>query len=419
MSRYLIELRTLADWQARLGDPERHWKRHASAMELAVSWFVSRTSERGIPADVAALLDQEPAFSGATLKLAIPERRTTLEGRGFPTQTDIWALLRSPGGLISLSVEGKAREPFGETVDMWLAAGRRLDRGTPAGREARLKALAERLGLDTDSIGGLRYQLLHRTAAALIEAEDWHAAAAIMLVQRFTSTPREMNDSWADFCAFAARLGADIQPGTLARTSVPGRTPLYLAWLNCRYATDDEILLTMTGERGGRPRPLEQRNAFEALCELAGRERWCWNLGCTTCGCMHFRYGLRELALGRHPDADDWVTRKDVRQRDPLPKIPFPRDDQGAIARIAAGASIGRIASAGSFPAWLGFLGVVLFFCEDAERDDNVLTRAWVPQLCELLPTASPLRQRLWEKVRGGLLSLRDLESIERELMRR
>lgn len=163
------------------------------------------------------------------------------------------------------------------------------------------------------------------------------------------------------FCSFAARLGADIQPGTLARTRIADPLPLYLAWLDCRYATDDEILLAMTGERGSRPLPLEQRNAFEALCELASRERWCWKLGCTTCGCMHFRYGLRELALGRHPDADDWVTRKDVRQRDPLPQIPFPPNEQRAIARIAAGACIGQIASAGNFPAWLAFLALCCF----------------------------------------------------------
>jgi len=41
MNRYLVELRTLCDWQSRLGDPVLHWKRGASAMELAIQWTMA------------------------------------------------------------------------------------------------------------------------------------------------------------------------------------------------------------------------------------------------------------------------------------------------------------------------------------------------------------------------------------------
>ena len=41
-------------------------------------------------------------------------------------------------------------------------------------------------------------------------------------------------------------------------------------------------------------------NAFEAMSKLASQEKWCWNLNCTTCGQLHFRFGLVELTRGKH-----------------------------------------------------------------------------------------------------------------------
>jgi len=45
-----------------------------------------------------------------------------------------------------------------------------------------------------------------------------------------------------------------------------------------------------------------RRNSFEALCDA----RYCWRLGCTTCGNWPLRYDLYRLILGYHPDDSDW-----------------------------------------------------------------------------------------------------------------
>jgi hypothetical protein len=318
-------------------------------------------------------------------------------------------------------VEGKALEPFGETVDRWLGNAR-PERAPSAGRVKRINFLAERLGLDPASIGDLRYQLLHRTVAALIEAERWKTSAAVMLVQRFSRRPTEQAASWTDFHNFALRLKADAQPNAFIRAEVPTEIPLYLAWLDCDVATDAEILAAALD------RPLREaaprRNAFEALCALASRESWCWRLGCTTCGCMHFRYGLMEMARGGHPDSPNWITRSRVRSTrlserlGEMPGIPMPANVQKQVIAIASQSNLAKISSVSKFPDWLGYLGVILHFCSDAEAASRALTASWVTQLCRLLPAESQLEHRLTNLTEAGrVLSLADLESVESELL--
>jgi hypothetical protein len=420
MARHFIEVRSLSDWQSRLGDPELHWKRGASAMELAVSWTLARNTSRGMPAAVAGLLDAHEEFADASAEFAIPELRTKLPGGSTASQTDLWALLRNQRGTIGLSVEGKALEPFGETVDRWLGTSR-PDRPPSNGRLERLKFLASRLGLDPSTLGALRYQLLHRTVASLIEAENWRATSAVMLVQRFADDKAEEAASWCDFREFAWRLQAQVQPDAVVRASVPGNIPLYLGWLNCDVASDADLLAAMLERR---PRNLvPSRNAFEALCLLANRESWCWRLTCTTCGCMHFRYGLAELANGKHPAAPEWTTRSATSARllserlGPMPEVPLAMQTQQEVITVASTAKLTTISSRARFPDWLGYLGVVLSFCRDAEIESRLLTASWVPQLCAMLPAGSRQKQRIMDKSRAGeALSLSDLEAIEHEL---
>ena len=83
---------------------------------------------------------------------------------------------------------------------------------------------------NTPAIGNrdsyFRYQLLHRTASALLTAIDFHAATAVMLVHAF-ETPA---DRKIDFTAFCQAMGAsEVTPDLFM---VPGFTTpsLYLAW---------------------------------------------------------------------------------------------------------------------------------------------------------------------------------------------
>jgi hypothetical protein len=389
-------------------------------MELAIAWTLARRTRRGMPESVVALMDSVETLGGAKVLMAIPELRTALPGGFTSSQTDLFALLHTERGLIGLSVEGKAMEPFGDTVDRWMGS-QRPDRPPPRGRLERLEFLSARLGLDVSTLGPIRYQLLHRTVAALLEAEHWGATAAVMLVQRFAQQPASDTPSWSDFCAFAGMLNAEVSRGRVVRADVPGTTPLYLAWLDCQVASDEELVSVFTDRS---VRVESSRNAFEVLCQRANEEKWCWKLTCTTCGCMHFRYGLLEVSKGTHPSSGGWITSTEtsserLRQKLGTASLPLPIGSQQEVINIASKAKIQAIAANGKFPDWLGYLGVLLSFCRDVETESSSLTRAWTPQLCDMLPKESTLRQRLQTRAAGsGLLTLDDLEAIERELER-
>jgi hypothetical protein len=138
-------------------------------------------------------------------------------------------MLRTPSGLVSLAVEGKAGETFAATVGAWRAEG-------SVGKAERLSFLATELGL-TGHIGdGIRYQLLHRTASALIEGSRIGAFASVMVVASFA----EDATSKADFASFSELCGTQGKADCLCKSSTAPR-PLFLGWLDLPPATDSQV----------------------------------------------------------------------------------------------------------------------------------------------------------------------------------
>lgn len=188
-------------------------------MALADAW---ETAD-GWPSEVREGFDASDALAGAELLLALPEHETPLRGGRRASQSDVFALARTRAGeQVAIAVEGKAEEPFGsETVGEW-----RTD-GSP-GKEERLAHLCEVLELtDDESLASVRYQLLHRTAAAVIEAERFGAAHAVMLVHSFSSV-----SAWFDdYAVFARALGARPVSGAVTPARVASGVELHLGWV--------------------------------------------------------------------------------------------------------------------------------------------------------------------------------------------
>ena len=192
---YAHEIAKPADVRQYLARPDRHWKMGYSAYELAHSWV----DADGIPVAVRSVLDRCPDYANAALVEGLFERDVDLRTPGRRSQTDLLAFVKCVCGNAVIAVEGKVDEPFGELVSAW--------NDHSAGKERRLEALCDSLGLRVADVGGIRYQLLHRTASAIYEAQRYRTTRAVMLVHSFSVT----DASFRDFQAFAESMGVPVQ----------------------------------------------------------------------------------------------------------------------------------------------------------------------------------------------------------------
>jgi hypothetical protein len=153
------------------------------------------------------------------LLIAVPEWEVALPGGSTASHTDVLAVGTNSHGLVIVAVEAKVEEPFGPTI------GEKRS-GASKGQEERLRFLCSTLGLSQDLDGSIRYQLLHRTASAVLTARQFHAHAAVMLVQSFSA-----KSSWQeDFETFASAIGAPTGPGSVARVPSVSSPDLYIGW---------------------------------------------------------------------------------------------------------------------------------------------------------------------------------------------
>ena len=105
-------------------------------------------------------------------------------------------------------------------------AGENL-RPSPFIRFVTLTAICEILGLCEPLPDTVYYQLLHRTAAAVLEADRVKTDVACMIVHSFSPTGR-----WYDaFEEFVALFGSKAERGRLLPIPVPTNSPpLYIGW---------------------------------------------------------------------------------------------------------------------------------------------------------------------------------------------
>jgi hypothetical protein len=215
MSKIYVPASNAEQWAQFLAEPVKHWRQGYSARTLAYCW----QEANGFPAEVTAVLAS--CFPAAELLLAFPEHQVMLPGGSRPSQNDIWMLAKSRGQLVSIAVEGKVSEPFGPTIQEWQTE-------PSSGKTARLSFLLSLLGLAA-APDTIRYQLLHRTASAIIEAQRFNASHALMLVHSFSRS----NEWLQDYAAFVSLMGGGVVTSN-SIVSVGNRSgiELHLAWVS-------------------------------------------------------------------------------------------------------------------------------------------------------------------------------------------
>ena len=220
MKRIYIPTTSVSDWRRFLAEPDMQWRAGYSARELAECW----EHADGFPPVFKTLFTSSPnpVLVELELLLAIPEYRVALPGGIHASQNDLFVLARaSDGQLAVLMIEGKVAETFGPTLETWLMEC------TP-GKLERLEYLCRTLGLKKEPPPLIRYQLLHRTASAILTAREFNAAYAMMIVHSFSS-----EHAWLeDYQAFLGLYGVKGAEGEL--TEIPGQKKprLYTGWVS-------------------------------------------------------------------------------------------------------------------------------------------------------------------------------------------
>jgi len=197
-------LTTVDDWRGLAG--ENKWVPRRSAYELAHAWQAAG----GLPPQIRDALDQSEHehLKGLDVDLCLVEKPVFLDTNRAPSMTDVMAYGRNAiGQRVVFAVEGKADEVFALRVCSWVRGDEpeaNLSLPPRASRQRRLRFLARHLALDIGTESRLRYQLLHRTVSAVLEAQLHGAEAAVVLIHAFG---REAPENWRDFSDFIQELG--------------------------------------------------------------------------------------------------------------------------------------------------------------------------------------------------------------------
>ena len=218
MGKFFVRTAGTEDWKKLLADPEKQWRGGYSAKAMACCW----EGARGFPKSVLQVFTQSDLarFKEIEFLLGFPEYKVPLPGGKRPSQSDVFVLAHSQGQFITIAVEGKVAGSFGPTVAEW-------QKRDSKGKRVRYDYLCQLLGLAGKSLDPIRYQLLHRTASALIEAERFNASAAMMMVHSFSQ-----EHLWfEDYQAFLNLFGKSGAPDSITHVGERNGVELYLSWV--------------------------------------------------------------------------------------------------------------------------------------------------------------------------------------------
>jgi hypothetical protein len=204
--------KVITDWRE-WSRPKRsyQWKAGRSAMELARAWFTASASV--VPPEVTAILETSLLTKGTILLRGQPEYVTPLPEPGEGRNHDLWLTGFVADGSVTVCVEAKADEPFGEPIGAYvekvLAKTDRLGQRTrlPQRADTLLKMIFGReASARSMPWSNLHYQLLTGVAGTAIQTAIDDSCVGIFLVHEFLTEAvdreRKVPENAAAFAEF-------------------------------------------------------------------------------------------------------------------------------------------------------------------------------------------------------------------------
>jgi hypothetical protein len=184
------------------------------------SWIAAK----GIPPSVQAVLATDPVLAGANALKVYFEKKTGVHESGQASLTDVVALVGAADRNATVGIEAKVDEPFGPVVIDW---------NNTAGRDDRIEGLLRILGIRKENAWHLRYQLLQRAVAIVIEATSFRTRDAVMIIQSFGAPSARYG--FGDFQEFTSVMDAPlIEPGRLTEPVIVHGISVRFGWAEDR-----------------------------------------------------------------------------------------------------------------------------------------------------------------------------------------
>lgn len=219
MGNFFVPTKGIDSWRELLADSEKQWKQAYSAYELANCW----EDAKNLPTCVENAFKRSkiPLFQLVNVLYGFPEYKVSLPGGGAKSQNDLFLLANAGGELLPIMVEGKVSEAFGERVEAWKGEN------PSEGKRQRLKYLLNLLNLKEEDTLNKRYQLLHRTASAIKEANEINSKNALMLVHSFSKEGRWFED----YAEFVKLFNLEVKKDEIVGPVEVNGVNLYLGWV--------------------------------------------------------------------------------------------------------------------------------------------------------------------------------------------
>jgi Domain of unknown function (DUF6946) len=220
------------------------WVPGRSAFECARAWCEGE-SRPCVPSELIALLASRAETANVKISRAMPEHRVRFDQiPGEPRNADLVAVGSDSNGVVAISIEAKADEPFDRyTRDVLLSAVKKIADEEPTNSVERIQNLAQtilpKLVQGAKSLGDLRYQLLTGLAGAVAFANVLGADRAAFIVHEFVTdktvdekhqlNARDLNDlifRISQGAATSLRAGELLGPFRIPSAPLFKRVPL-------------------------------------------------------------------------------------------------------------------------------------------------------------------------------------------------
>lgn len=220
MNDIFVKSKGINSWRDLLANPKCQWKNGYSAKCLAEAW----QGADGFPEVIQNVFDKSAnkLINNIKFLYGFPEYQVRIPGGNKPSQNDLYVLAQSSGKPVCIMVEGKVNEDFGLRVKDWVEqASNKVD-------NKRLQYLLDKLNMKGITIDDIRYQLLHRTASALIEAERIGTDQCMVIVHSFSKG----NVHFDDFRDFVSLMGGTVEVNAVCGPLKIDSKDVFYLWAN-------------------------------------------------------------------------------------------------------------------------------------------------------------------------------------------